>query len=207
MEDLFNQYLIIGLGNPGQKYKDTRHNIGFKLIDTLLDSNSMSNKFKSLYSKIEINKNSIHIVKPQTFMNESGVAVNEITKFFKIKQENIIVVYDDLDLPIGNLKIKIGGGSAGHNGIKSIEKYIETEKIIKIRIGIGKPVNKAQINSHVLSKFTHNENILLKPILQKFEKIIEDIILEGISFAMNKFNSKIQWILTETNQGGNHGFI
>jgi len=207
VEDLFNQYLIIGLGNPGQKYKDTRHNIGFKLIDTLLDSNSMSNKFKSLYSKIEINKNSIHIVKPQTFMNESGVAVNEITKFFKIKQENIIVVYDDLDLPIGNLKIKIGGGSAGHNGIKSIEKYIETEKIIKIRIGIGKPVNKAQINSHVLSKFTHNENILLKPILQKFEKIIEDIILEGISFAMNKFNSKIQWILTETNQGGNHGFI
>ena len=192
MEDLFNQYLIIGLGNPGQKYKDTRHNIGFKLIDTLLDSNSMSNKFKSLYSKIEINKNSIHIVKPQTFMNESGVAVNEITKFFKIKQENIIVVYDDLDLPIGNLKIKIGGGSAGHNGIKSIEKYIETEKIIKIRIGIGKPVNKAQINSHVLSKFTHNENILLKPILQKFEKIIEDIILEGISFAMNTFNSKIQ---------------
>ena len=192
MEDLFNQYLIIGLGNPGQKYKDTRHNIGFKLIDTLLDSNSMSNKFKSLYSKIEINKNSIHIVKPQTFMNESGVAVNEITKFFKIKQENIIVVYDDLDLPIGNLKIKIGGGSAGHNGMKSIEKYIETEKIIKIRIGIGKPVNKAQINSHVLSKFTHNENILLKPILQKFEKIIEDIILEGISFAMNKFNSKIQ---------------
>jgi|TARA_S200000501_G_scaffold14733_1_gene13042 PTH1 family peptidyl-tRNA hydrolase len=192
VEDLFNQYLIIGLGNPGQKYKDTRHNIGFKLIDTLLDSNSMSNKFKSLYSKIEINKNSIHIVKPQTFMNESGVAVNEITKFFKIKQENIIVVYDDLDLPIGNLKIKIGGGSAGHNGIKSIEKYIETEKIIKIRIGIGKPVNKAQINSHVLSKFTHNENILLKPILQKFEKIIEDIILEGISFAMNKFNSKIQ---------------
>ena len=192
MEDLFNQYLIIGLGNPGQKYKDTRHNIGFKLIDTLLDSNSMSNKFKSLYSKIEINKNSIHIVKPQTFMNESGVAVNEITKFFKIKQENIIVVYDDLDLPIGNLKIKVGGGSAGHNGIKSIEKYIETEKIIKIRIGIGKPVNKAQINSHVLSKFTHNENILLKPILQKFEKIIEDIILEGISFAMNKFNSKIQ---------------
>ncbi len=192
MEDSFNQYLIIGLGNPGQKYKDTRHNIGFKLIDTLLDSNSMSNKFKSLYSKIEINKNSIHIVKPQTFMNESGVAVNEITKFFKIKQENIIVVYDDLDLPIGNLKIKIGGGSAGHNGIKSIEKYIETEKIIKIRIGIGKPVNKAQINSHVLSKFTHNENILLKPILQKFEKIIEDIILEGISFAMNKFNSKIQ---------------
>ena len=192
MEDLFNQYLIIGLGNPGQKYKDTRHNIGFKLIDTLLDSNSMSNKFKSLYSKIEINKNSIHIVKPQTFMNESGVAVNEITKFFKIKQENIIVVYDDLDLPIGNLKIKIGGGSAGHNGIKSIEKYIETEKIIKIRIGIGKPVNKAQINSHVLSKFTHNENILLKPILQKFEKIIEDIILEGIPFAMNKFNSKIQ---------------
>jgi len=192
VEDSFNQYLIIGLGNPGQKYKDTRHNIGFKLIDTLLDSNSMSNKFKSLYSKIEINKNSIHIVKPQTFMNESGVAVNEITKFFKIKQENIIVVYDDLDLPIGNLKIKIGGGSAGHNGIKSIEKYIETEKIIKIRIGIGKPVNKAQINSHVLSKFTHNENILLKPILQKFEKIIEDIILEGISFAMNKFNSKIQ---------------
>ena len=192
MEDSFNHYLIIGLGNPGQKYQDTRHNIGFNLIDTLLDSDSMSIKFKSLYSKIEINKNPIHIIKPQTFMNESGVAVNEVSKFFKIKQENIIVVYDDLDLPIGNLKIKVGGGSAGHNGIKSIEKYIETNKIIKIRIGIGKPVNKSQINSHVLSKFTQNENILLKPILEKFEQIIEDIVLEGISFAMNKFNSKIQ---------------
>ena len=191
----------------GQKYQDTRHNIGFNLIDTLLDSDSMSIKFKSLYSKIEINKNPIHVIKPQTFMNESGVAVNEVSKFFKIKQENIIVVYDDLDLPIGNLKIKVGGGSAGHNGIKSIEKYIETNKIIKIRVGIGKPVNKGQINSHVLSKFTQNENILLKPILEKFEQIIEDIVLEGISFAMNKFNSKIQWILTETNQGGNHGFI
>jgi len=207
VEDSFNHYLIIGLGNPGQKYQDTRHNIGFNLIDTLLDSDSMSIKFKSLYSKIEINKNPIHIIKPQTFMNESGVAVNEVSKFFKIKQENIIVVYDDLDLPIGNLKIKVGGGSAGHNGIKSIEKYIETNKIIKIRVGIGKPVNKGQINSHVLSKFTQNENILLKPILEKFEQIIEDIVLEGISFAMNKFNSKIQWILTETNQGGNHGFI
>ena len=128
MEDSFNHYLIIGLGNPGQKYQDTRHNIGFNLIDTLLDSDSMSIKFKSLYSKIEINKNPIHIIKPQTFMNESGVAVNEVSKFFKIKQENIIVVYDDLDLPIGNLKIKVGGGSAGHNGIKSIEKYIETNE-------------------------------------------------------------------------------
>ena len=160
--------------------------------NNVVKHNCNNSKKSQMDTKIEINKNPIHIIKPQTFMNESGVAVNEVSKFFKIKQENIIVVYDDLDLPIGNLKIKVGGGSAGHNGIKSIEKYIETNKIIKIRVGIGKPVNKGQINSHVLSKFTQNENILLKPILEKFEQIIEDIVLEGISFAMNKFNSKIQ---------------
>ena len=189
-------FAVIGLGNPGELYRNTRHNLGFWLLDKIAEKENVkfknSREYHADHIIIPYKGINILLIKPMTFMNESGVAVNEVSKFFKIKQENIIVVYDDLDLPIGNLKIKIGGGSAGHNGIKSIEKYIETNKIIKIRVGIGKPVNKGQINSHVLSKFTQNENILLKPILEKFEQIIEDIVLEGISFAMNKFNSKIQ---------------
>ena len=193
MEDLFNQYLIIGLGNPGQKYKDTRHNIGFKLIDTLLDSNSMSNKFKSLYSKIEINKNSIHIVKPQTFMNESGVAVNEITKFFKIKQENIIVVYDDLDLPIGNLKIKIGGGSAGHNGIKSIDKFIGTD-YSRVRVGIGHPKEKKIVNRHVLEDFKDDEEEKIKEITESIVKLVPTLIDKKIDLFSSKVNQNLNGV-------------
>ena len=188
-------FLIAGLGNPGDKYKNNRHNIGFQIIDTYLtffSQNKLIDKFDSEYTSINFKENKLHIIKPKTFMNESGIAVNKCINFFKIPLENLIVIYDEMDLSPGNIKIKFGGGSAGHNGIKSIINRLGSEKFTRVRIGIGKPVNKEKISSYVLSNFTNDELNLFNEIKTNIKYIIEDLVLEGLPFAMNKFNSKIQ---------------
>ncbi|MEC7925322.1 MAG: aminoacyl-tRNA hydrolase [Thermodesulfobacteriota bacterium] len=188
-------FLIAGLGNPGDKYKNNRHNIGFQIIDTYLtffSQNKLIDKFDSEYTSINFKENKLHIIKPKTFMNESGIAVNKCINFFKIPLENLIVIYDEMDLSPGNIKIKFGGGSAGHNGIKSIINCLGSEKFTRVRIGIGKPVNKEKISSYVLSNFTNDELNLFNEIKTNIKYIIKDLVLEGLPFAMNKFNSKIQ---------------
>ena len=188
-------FLIAGLGNPGDKYKNNRHNIGFQIIDTYLtffSQNKLIDKFDSEYTSINFKENKLHIIKPKTFMNESGIAVNKCINFFKIPLENLIVIYDEMDLSPGNIKIKFGGGSAGHNGIKSIINCLGSEKFTRVKIGIGKPVNKEKISSYVLSNFTNDELNLFNEIKTNIKYIIEDLVLEGLPFAMNKFNSKIQ---------------
>ena len=188
-------FLIAGLGNPGDKYKNNRHNIGFQIINTYLtyfSQNKFVDKFDSEYTSINFRENKLHILKPKTFMNESGKAINKCISFFKIPLENLIVIYDEMDLSTGNVRIKFGGGSAGHNGVKSIISCLGSEKFTRIRIGIGKPINKEKINSYVLSNFSNNELNLFNEIKTNIKYIIEDIVSEGLPFAMNKFNSKIQ---------------
>tara|TARA_B100000945_G_scaffold104119_1_gene82365 strand:- start:2908 stop:3483 length:576 start_codon:yes stop_codon:yes gene_type:complete len=188
-------FLIAGLGNPGDKYKNNRHNIGFQIIDTYLtyfSQNKLIDKFDSEYTSINFRENKLHIIKPKTFMNESGKAINKCISFFKIPLENLIVIYDEMDLSPGDVRIKFSGGSAGHNGIKSIINCLGSEKFTRIRIGIGKPINREKINSYVLSNFSNNELNLFNEVKTNIKYIIEDIILEGLPFAMNKFNSKIQ---------------
>ncbi len=188
-------FLIAGLGNPGDKYKNNRHNIGFQIIDTYLtffSQNKLIDKFDSEYTSINFKENKLHIITPKTFMNERGIADNKCINFFKIPLENLIVIYDEMDLSPGNIKIKFGGGSAGHNGIKSIINCLGSEKFTRVRIGIGKPVNKEKISSYVLSNFTNDELNLFNEIKTNIKYIIEDLVLEGLPFAMNKFNSKIQ---------------
>tara|TARA_Y100001936_G_scaffold253367_1_gene317568 strand:- start:661 stop:1236 length:576 start_codon:yes stop_codon:yes gene_type:complete len=188
-------YLLVGLGNPGIKYERNRHNIGFCLIDyftSQINSEDYIDKFNSKYTLVRLNDNKIHIIKPQTYMNRSGVSVRNCKDFFKIAPNNIIVVYDDMDLALGSLKIKSSGGSAGHNGIKSLIDEIGSNNFVRIRIGIGKPLNKENVNNYVLSNFKKDEFEALSRIKNRIEEIIKDIIFEGIIFAMNKFNSKIQ---------------
>ena len=188
-------FLIAGLGNPGDKYKNNRHNIGFQIVDTYLtyfSQNKFIDKFDSEYTSINFRENKLHVLKPKTFMNESGKAINKCISFFKIPLENLIVIYDEMDLSPGDVRIKFGGGSAGHNGVKSIISCLGSEKFTRIRIGIGKPINKEKINSYVLSNFSNNELNLFNEIKTNIKYIIEDIVLEGLPFAMNKFNSKIQ---------------
>lgn len=188
-------FLIAGLGNPGDKYKSNRHNVGFQIVDTYLtyfSQNKFIDKFDSEYTSINFKENKLHILKPKIFMNESGKAINKCISFYKIPLENLIVIYDEMDLSPGDVRIKFGGGSAGHNGVKSIINCLGSEKFTRIRIGIGKPINKEKINSYVLSNFSNNELNLFNEIKTNIKYIIEDIVSEGLPFAMNKFNSKIQ---------------
>ena len=188
-------YLLVGLGNPGIKYEKNRHNIGFCLIDYFtgqINSEDYIDKFNSKYTLVRLNDNKIHIIKPQTYMNRSGVSVKNCKDFYKIAPDNIIVVYDDMDLALGSLKIKSSGGSAGHNGVKSLIDEVGSNNFVRIRIGIGKPLNKENVNNYVLSDFKKDEFEALSSIKNRIEEIIKDIIFEGIIFAMNKFNSKIQ---------------
>lgn len=151
--------LIAGLGNPGDKYKNTRHNLGFLAIEAIACKYNISNfvsKFHSEFSQCEIAKQKIILLKPQTFMNNSGLAIRECANFYKIKSEDIIVIHDELDLETGKMRIKIGGNSGGHNGLKSIDQNLGIN-YYRLRFGISKPEQKTQVSDYVLHNFTSEE--------------------------------------------------
>jgi len=184
--------LLAGLGNPGKKYKNTRHNIGFRVADKFMEINNfpefrLSKKFNSLISEGIYNKKKIIIAKPQTFMNKSGKAVKALTNFYKIK--DLFVVHDDIDLPLGKIKIVKGRGSAGHKGIESIIKEVGTKDFIRFRVGVqptkAKPKNAERF---VLQKFKEEEEKIIKEVIKKTSEAIETTIDEGLEKAMNEYN-------------------
>ena len=149
-------YLIVGLGNIGEKYQLTRHNVGFMVIDEITKNLSTSNIQKSnFHSTLEKSGYDLYS-KPTTFMNNSGMAVHAIKEYYKLGIEDIIVIHDDIDLPFGTVKFKIGGGHGGHNGLKSIDSHIGKE-YIRVRIGVGKPKDKADVANYVLDNFSKEE--------------------------------------------------
>lgn len=166
--------LCVGLGNPGQQYLMTRHNIGFMAVDAVAhsyDFPSFKKKFQSEYSERKINGAAVGLLKPQTFMNLSGSSVQSAMAFYKLKPEQIIVIHDDLDLMPGQVKVKLGGGAGGHNGLKSIDQSIGNS-YWRLRLGIGHPGIKHLVTSHVLSAFSSTDHewliMLLKKISQEF---------------------------------------
>ncbi len=184
--------IVVGLGNPGEKYKGTRHNIGFLVIDKFREVNSfpefkLSKKFSSLVSEGFINSKKIILAKPQTFMNESGRAVKSLISFYKTK--DLFVVHDDIDLTLGKIKIAKGRSSAGHKGVESIIKEIGTKDFIRFRIGVQsereKPKNAERF---VLQKFKKEEEKVIKEVIKETAKAIELTLKEGIEKAMNKYN-------------------
>ena len=182
--------LIVGLGNPGEKYTFTRHNVGFMIIDALLDSTHCTNLNFANFKALTFKSNNLILAKPQTFMNNSGESVNAVKKYFKIENKDIIVIHDDLDLPFGAIKFKIGGGHGGHNGLKSIDKYIGND-YIRIRIGIGKPKEKSEIVNYVLKKFTQDELQKLNyDIIPHVLKSIDIIINQSLEIAKSNFTLK-----------------
>lgn len=183
-------HLIVGLGNIGEKYQLTRHNVGFLVIDEMTKKLTTSNINKSNF-KADVFKAGYNLfAKPKTYMNLSGEAVHAIKEYYKIDNENIIVIHDDLDLPFGAVKFKIGGGHGGHNGLKSIDSYIGKE-YTRVRIGIGKPLDKEDVANYVLSNFSKEE-------LNQLEGIISHTILaiealksgESINEVKSKFTLK-----------------
>lgn len=185
------EILVVGLGNPGEKYSGNRHNIGFMVIDRLAETKKISinkNKFKSSYGSGLIDDSKIHLIKPETYMNKSGEAVKEIKNFFKIPVENIIVIHDEMDLPLGKVKIKSGGGTAGHKGLNSIAADLGTRDFTRIRIGVDKPENKNRRTGFLLSDFSPDEKEAVNESIQKAADAVVAIICNDLSTAMNKFN-------------------
>ena len=168
-------FLIVGLGNPGKEYELTRHNIGFMVLDNLAEKAGIEiskSAHKGILGKGDYLGNTVYLFKPLTFMNKSGEALKEVKNFYKIPANQIIVVHDELDLPLGDIRSKFGGGTAGHNGLKSIIENTGDKDFHRIRIGIGKPEYKSQVVDHVLSTFSEDE---FKDLDNIIERVIEDI--------------------------------
>ena len=178
--------IIIGLGNPGEQYKNTRHNVGFMAVDEFAKKNDFPEFKLQKKSKAEISeKENLILVKPHTFMNESGKAVREIIKNKSV--DNIIVIHDDIDLPIGKIKIGQERGSAGHKGVESIIQNIGNEGLVRIRIGIGSD-NKVEAMKIVLKNFSPEEQKIINESIQKTIEALELFIKEGLEKTMNEYN-------------------
>lgn len=180
--------LIVGLGNPGKDYENTRHNVGFLFIDNFLKKKALKTKkkFNSLYAEYNIDNEKIILLKPQTYMNLSGIAVKKYVDYFNIKIEDILIIYDDMDFETGTFKIKPTGSSGGHNGIKNILDNLGTQNIKRIRIGISKTKNDKI--DYVIGKFRKEEKEQITNIIEISDKIIEDFINLSFSDFMNKYN-------------------
>lgn len=152
--------LLVGLGNPGAKYSNNRHNIGFKVMDRIQGSEgfpAFKSKFKAEVTEGRLGGGKVLLMKPQTFMNESGQAVRAAVDFYKIEPENVVVFHDELDLASGKMRIKIGGGHAGHNGLRSIQAHMGTPEFVRVRMGIGHPGHRDAVSPYVLSDFSKGE--------------------------------------------------
>ena len=185
--------LIVGLGNPGRDYQDTRHNIGFMVIDELFERYKVSNfktKFHSVYSEVMINSEKVLLVKPTTFMNNSGIAIREIMDFYKIDPEDLMVIYDDIDIGFSDVRIRKKGSSGSHNGMKSIIYQIQSEEFPRIRIGVGKKHENQDLANFVLSRFSKEELEDIEIAIKFAADGVESFINKGIDFAMNNYNRK-----------------
>lgn len=198
--------LLVGLGNPGEKYENTRHNLGFLVMDHVLKDIGTSKadwehstKLKSDIATFTIGEEKALFAKPQTYMNNSGLAVQLLKDFYKIEEDNIWIVYDELDLPLGSIKIRFGGAAAGHHGVESIMEAIGTDKFWRFRLGIGEshdknhPVSRQIMHDakdYVLDTFQHDEAGKSRELIKHASNAIQCALEKGMEVAMNRFNTK-----------------
>ena len=184
-------YLIVGLGNPGKEYAQTRHNVGFVALDYLAQCYNIPVdrlKFKGAFGEGRIAGEKCILLKPHTYMNLSGESVRDCAEFYKIPAENIIIMYDDVALNVGALRIRPGGSAGGHNGMKSIIYQLNNDQFPRVRFGVGSPEH--DMVNHVLGKFSHEDGVAVTTAIKQVEQIIPEIIRNGVQSAMNKFNKK-----------------
>lgn len=180
--------LVAGLGNPGPKYADHRHNVGFMVVDRLAEragSPGFREKFKGEMAKVRLGGQDCIVLKPMTYMNLSGESVQKAMQFFKVGLDHLLVVHDELDLPLGQVRVKIGGGLAGHNGLRSIAKHCGGNGFLRLRVGIGRPEGKQQVESYVLSDFGSMERAELGDVLDRAVEAVEAVADKGPRAAMN----------------------
>ena len=184
-------YLIAGLGNPGKDYAQTRHNVGFVALDYLAQCYNIPVdrlKFKGAFGEGRIAGEKCILLKPHTYMNLSGESVRECADFYKIPPENIIIMYDDVAINVGALRIRPGGSAGGHNGMKSIIYQLNNDQFPRVRFGVGSPEH--DMVNHVLGKFSHEDGVAVTAAIKQVEQIVPEIIRNGVQSAMNKFNKK-----------------
>lgn len=184
-------YLIVGLGNPGEKYTFTRHNAGFLAIDYIAQNQRIEVKkikHKAIIGEGTIAGEKVVLVKPQTYMNLSGQSIQELVSWYKIDVDKIIIIYDDVSLPVGSLRIREKGSAGGHNGIKSIIANLNTDVFTRIKIGVSAKPEDYNLADYVLGKFTKDEQKIIFETLEKVDAAVEEFIRNGAESAMNKYN-------------------
>lgn len=185
-------YLIVGLGNPEEEYKNTRHNMGFNVINKISEECKIEitkNKFKGLYGTGEIEGEKVILLKPQTYMNLSGESIREFIKFYKIDLNKLIIIYDDIDTEPGKIRIRKNGSAGTHNGMKSVVENIGTTNFIRIRVGIGMPEYKNDLINYVIGKITDEKTKeTLNEGVERAKQALIEIIKNNVDIAMNKYN-------------------
>lgn len=188
------EYLVVGLGNPGSQYEATRHNVGFRAVDALAKEAGVKidrAKFQALTAQATVGGVRVLLMKPQTYMNLSGVAVKQAADFYKVPPERVLVLFDDIDLDVGRLRIRRNGSAGGHNGIKSIISSLGSQEFPRIKIGVGaKPHPDYDLADWVLSRFTLAEQKLLAPAIEHAAEAVPVIFTQGIERASSRFNRK-----------------
>ncbi len=184
--------VIIGLGNPGKKYEDTRHNVGFMTIDKISDKWNIpvsQQKFRALVGEGRIEMEKVLLVKPQTYMNLSGESVSEILKFYKLTNDDILVIYDDLDLPVGKLRLRVKGSAGGHNGIKSLIAHLGTQEFKRIKIGIDRPAPGRSVSDYVLGTFSAADQTEIKKAVELAAEASVMWLKDSFPNVMNRYNA------------------
>ena len=186
--------MIAGLGNPGAEYAATRHNVGFMLADALAarwNATAWRTKQDALISEARLGAEKILLVKPLTYMNESGRAIGPLLSWYKLGARDLIVAHDDMDLPVGMIRLRKKGGAGGHNGMKSVLYHVKDENFPRVRIGVGHPVHEhEQVIRHVLSPFSAEDSQKIRETIDYLLPAVECIVIEGVDLAMNKYNPK-----------------
>ena len=183
--------LVVGLGNPGDEYARTKHNVGAEVVEILAARHGAKlkkGKERALVDEVTVRGKRIALAVPLTYMNDSGESVRLLVRRYGVDPTRLVVVHDELDLPVGALKLKEGGGLAGHNGLRSIKSHLHTEDFLRVRIGVGKPVTKERGADHVLSKFGKRERTEIEVVLQTAADAVEEIATDGIAAAMNRYH-------------------
>lgn len=195
--ELIIPQLIIGLGNPEEKYEKTRHNIGFEAVDILAQSWQLSwqqnKRFQSFFTEgTGTNNRKIRLLKPLTYMNRSGEAVRAVIDWYKLSPESILVIYDDMDLPLGRIRLRLSGSAGGHNGIKSIISHLGSQDFPRLRIGIGKSNQKKETISHVLGRFSADETAIMSEVLDLVQDTVKTSLKDGVEKAMSLYNNRVR---------------
>lgn len=184
-------YLIVGLGNPEEEYSKTRHNMGFNVINKIAKEYKIDitqKKYQGLFGMGEIEEKKVILLKPQTFMNDSGKSVIKFKNYYKIPNENCLLIYDDIDLEKTNIRIRKKGSPGSHNGMKSVTEYLGTEDFPRVRIGIGKPEYDGDLTNYVIGKISKEEQEFLEQGVEKAKQAVIEFLKNGIDSSMNRYN-------------------